>query len=175
MGGAPTQSPRLRRVATAPEISIRPAEEGDVELLLALITELATFEKLANEVVGTAEQLRRTMFEEGGAEAILVAAGGETIGYAIFYPTFSTFECRPGIWIEDLYVRPEHRGSGTGRRIIEHLAALALEREYVRLDWCALDWNPAMEFYDRLGATSLDDWTMRRLEVDDMRRLTAGT
>jgi GNAT superfamily N-acetyltransferase len=161
-------------VAAAPEITIRAAEEADVDLLLALITELATFEKLADQVVGTAAMLRRTMFEEGAAEAILVEAGGETVGYAIFYTTFSTFECRPGIWMEDLYVRPEHRGGGTGRRIVEHLCALALEREYVRLDWCALDWNPAMEFYDRLGAASLDDWTMRRLEVDDMRRLTAG-
>jgi GNAT superfamily N-acetyltransferase len=161
-------------VPDAPEITIRAAVEADVDLLLALITELATFEKLADEVVGTPEQLRRTMFEEGAAEAILVEAGGETVGYAIFYTTFSTFECRPGIWMEDLYVRPEHRGGGTGRRIVEHLAALALEREYVRLDWCALDWNPAMEFYDRLGAASLDDWTMRRLEVDGMRRLAGG-
>jgi GNAT superfamily N-acetyltransferase len=162
-------------VAAAPEITIRAAEAADAELLLTLITELATFEKLDAEVVGTADQLRRTMFEERAAEAILVEAGGETVGYAIFYTTFSTFECRPGIWMEDLYVRPEHRGGGTGRRIVEHLCALALEREYVRLDWCALDWNPAMEFYDRLGAASLDDWTMRRLEVADMRRLTAGT
>lgn len=162
-------------MAGAPEITIRAAEEADADLLLALITELATFEKLDHAVVGTAAKLRRTMFEERAAEAILVEAGGETIGYAIFYTTFSTFECRPGIWMEDLYVRPEHRGGGTGRRIIEHLAALALEREYVRLDWCALDWNPAMEFYDRLGAERLDGWTMRRLEVDDMRRLAAGT
>jgi GNAT superfamily N-acetyltransferase len=161
-------------VAAAPEITIRAAEETDVDLLLALIVELATFEKLDHEVVGTAAMLRRTMFEEGAAEAILVEAGGETIGYAIFYTTFSTFECRPGIWLEDLYVRPGHRGTGAGRLIVEHLCTLALEREYVRLDWCALDWNPAMDFYDRLGAASLDDWTMRRLEVDDMRRLAAG-
>ena len=159
----------------AAKIAIRPAREEDAELLLSLILELATFEKLADEVVGTAEQLRRTMFEEGAAEAILVEAGGETVGYAIFYTTFSTFECRPGIWLEDLYVRPEHRGGGVGRLVMEHLAALAVERDYVRLEWCALDWNPAMEFYDRLGAKRLDDWTMMRFESDDLRRVAAGT
>jgi GNAT superfamily N-acetyltransferase len=162
-------------VAAAPEITIRAAEEADAELLLALIKELASFEKLTAEVVGTVEQLRRTMFEERAAEALLVEVGGETIGYAIFYTTFSTFECRPGIWMEDLYVGPDHRGSGVGRRVMEHLAALALERDYVRLEWCALDWNPAMEFYDRLGAKRLDDWTMLRLEADDLRRVASGS
>jgi GNAT superfamily N-acetyltransferase len=162
-------------VPAAPEITIRAAEEADAELLLALIKELASFEKLTAEVVGTVEQLRRTMFEERAAEALLVEAGGETIGYAIFYTTFSTFECRPGIWMEDLYVGPDHRGSGVGRRVMEHLAALALERDYVRLEWCALDWNPAMEFYDRLGAKRLDDWTMLRLEADDLRRVASGS
>jgi GNAT superfamily N-acetyltransferase len=162
-------------VAAAPEITIRAAEEADAELLLALIKELASFEKLTAEVVGTVEQLRRTMFEERAAEALLVESGGETIGYAIFYTTFSTFECRPGIWMEDLYVGPDHRGSGVGRRVMEHLAALALERDYVRLEWCALDWNPAMEFYDRLGAKRLDDWTMLRLEADDLRRVASGS
>jgi GNAT superfamily N-acetyltransferase len=162
-------------VAAAPEITIRAAEEADAELLLALIKELASFEKLTAEVVGTVEQLRRTMFEERAAEALLVESGGETIGYAIFYTTFSTFECRPGIWMEDLYVGPDHRGSGVGRRVMERLAALALERDYVRLEWCALDWNPAMEFYDRLGAKRLDDWTMLRLEADDLRRVASGS
>jgi GNAT superfamily N-acetyltransferase len=161
-------------VAGAPEITVRAAEEADAELLHSLILELATFEKLADEVVGTSAMLRRALFEERACEAVVVEDAGEPIGYAILYTTFSSFECRPGIWMEDLYVRPGRRGGGVGRMLMEHLSALVLERDYVRLEWCALDWNPAMEFYDRLGAARLDGWTMLRLEVDDLRRLAAG-
>jgi GNAT superfamily N-acetyltransferase len=160
-------------VADAPEIVIRAAEEADADLLHGLILELATFEKLADEVVGTAAMLRRALFAERTCEAVIAEAAGELVGYAIFYTTFSSFECRPGIWMEDLYVRPDQRGGGVGRRLVEHLAALALERDYVRLEWCALDWNPAMEFYDRLGASRLDGWTMLRFEVEELRRITA--
>jgi GNAT superfamily N-acetyltransferase len=119
--------------------------------------------------------LRRTLFEQRAAEALLIEAGGEAIGYAIFFTTFSSFECRSGIWLEDVYVRPSHRRGGIGRAVMEHLAALALERGHVRLDWCALDRNePALRFYDELGATRLDDWKLLRLELDGMRRLAAA-
>jgi GNAT superfamily N-acetyltransferase len=157
------------------ENEIRPATEADVETIHALILELATYEKLADKVVGTPEILRQTLFERQDAEAFLIEAGGEAIGYAIIYVTFSSFECRSGIWLEDVYVRPGHRRGGIGRRVMEHLAALALERGHVRLDWCALDWNePALRFYDELGATRLDDWRMLRLDVEGLRRLGAG-
>jgi GNAT superfamily N-acetyltransferase len=156
----------------ADEIQIRPVAEADVETLFALILELAEYEKLSDAVSGDAQVLRRTLFEQGAAEALLVEAGGEAIGYAIFFTTFSSFECRSGIWLEDVYVRPDHRRGGVGRELMEHLAALALERGHVRLDWCALDWNePALRFYDELGATRLDDWKLLRLELDGMRRL----
>jgi GNAT superfamily N-acetyltransferase len=160
----------------AEEIRIRAAAEADAELLFELILELAGYEKLVDQVRGDAELLRRTIFEQRAAEALIIEApGGEAIGYAIFFTTFSTFECRSGIWLEDVYVRPEHRRGGIGRAIMEHLAALALERGHVRLDWCALEWNePALGFYAQLGATRLDDWRMLRLEVDGMRRLSAG-
>jgi GNAT superfamily N-acetyltransferase len=156
--------------------SIRAAAEADAELLFELILELARYEKLADQVRGNAEALRRTLFEQRAAEAlILEAGGGETAGYAIFFTTFSSFECRSGIWLEDVYVRPEHRRAGIGLAVMEHLAALALERGHVRLDWCALEWNePALDFYAGLGATRLDDWRMLRLEVDGMRQLTGG-
>jgi GNAT superfamily N-acetyltransferase len=155
------------------EIRIRPAAEADVETLFALILELAEYEKLREAVSGDAAVLRRTLFEQRAAEALLVEAGGEAIGYAIFFTTFSSFECRSGIWLEDVYVRPGHRRGGIGRELMEHLAALALERGHVRLDWCALDWNePALRFYDELGAIRLDDWKLLRLELDGMRRLT---
>jgi GNAT superfamily N-acetyltransferase len=156
--------------------TIRPATEADVQLVFDLICELAAYEKLRDEVVGTPEVLRASLFDRGDAEALIVESeAGEAVGYAIFYTTFSTFECRSGIWLEDVYVRPEHRRGGIGLRIMEHLAGLALERGHVRLEWCALNWNePALNFYAKLGAARLDDWVMLRLEVDEMRTLAAG-
>ena len=157
-------------------MTIRPATEADVQLVFDLICELATYEKLRDDVVGTPEILRAALFDRGDAEALIVESDGEAVGYAIFYTTFSTFECRSGIWLEDLYVRPERRQGGIGLRIMEHLAALALERGHVRLEWVALDWNePALNFYAKLGAARLDDWRMLRLEVDGMRSLASGT
>jgi GNAT superfamily N-acetyltransferase len=155
--------------------TIRAATEDDVQLVFDLICELATYEKLRDEVVGTAAILRASLFDRGDAEALIVEADGEAVGYAIFYTNFSTFECRSGIWLEDIYVRPEHRQGGIGLRIMEHLAGLALERGHVRLEWCALTWNePALNFYEKLGARRLDDWRMLRLEADGMRSLAAG-
>ena len=98
------------------DLDIRPATEADVELLFGLILELAEYEKLSDEVSGDAEVLRRSLFEQRAAEALIVEVGGEAVGYAIFFTTFSTFECRSGIWLEDVYVRPEHRRGGIGRR-----------------------------------------------------------
>lgn len=156
--------------------TIRPATEADVELVFDLICELATYEKLRHEVVGTPEILRASLFDRGDAEALIVESeDGEVVGYAIFYTSFSTFECRSGIWLEDVYVRPEHRRGGIGLRILEHLAALTLERGHVRLEWVALNWNePALNFYAKLGAARLDDWLIHRLEGDGIRSLAAG-
>jgi GNAT superfamily N-acetyltransferase len=166
-------------VSTAPaaaDLRIRPATEADAELIFSLILELATYEKLADDVVGDPEVLRRSLFEQKAAEALLLEVGEEAVGYAIFYTTFSTFECRSGIWLEDVYVRPEHRRGGIGRQVMEHLAQLTLERGHVRLEWCALEWNePALNFYAGLGATVLDDWRMLRLERDGIERLAAGS
>lgn len=163
--------------ASIGEVQIRPATEADAELLFGLILELAAYEKLTDKVSGDAEVLRRSLFEEKAAEALLLeTAAGEAVGYAIFFTTFSTFECRPGIWLEDVYVRPEHRRGGIGRAVMEHLARLARERNCVRLEWVALDWNePALEFYATLGARRLDDWKILRLERDGISRLAEGT
>jgi GNAT superfamily N-acetyltransferase len=153
-------------------VKIRAATEADSELLFGLILELASYEKLADAVTGDSEVLRRSLFEQRAAEALIVEDGDEAIGYAIFFTTFSTFECRSGIWLEDVYVRPDRRRTGIGRAVMEHLAALTLERGHVRLEWCALDWNePALRFYEKLGATKLDEWKMFRLEREEMRRL----
>ena len=156
-------------------IQIRPASEADAELIFGLILELAEYEKLADAVNGDAEVLRRSLFEQRAAEALIVEAGGEAIGYAIFYTTFSTFECRSGIWLEDVYVRPAHRRGGIGRQVMEHLAALALERGHVRLEWCALEWNqPALNFYAGLGAELLDEWRMLRLDRAAMEKVSGS-
>jgi GNAT superfamily N-acetyltransferase len=158
------------------DLEIRPATEADVELLFELILELAAYEKLADKVGGDAEVLRRSLFEEKAAEALLLeSADGEAVGYAIFFTTFSTFECRSGIWLEDVYVRPEHRRGGIGRAVIEHLAHIAEQRGHVRLEWVALDWNePALNFYEGLGARRLDDWIIHRLERDGIQALAQG-
>jgi len=159
--------------ASANDVRIRRATEADVQVLFDLILELASYEKLGDKVAGDAEVLRRSLFEQKAAEALLVeTADGEAVGYAIFFTTFSTFECRSGIWLEDVYVRPEHRRGGIGRVVMEHLAAIAQERGHVRLEWVALDWNePALNFYEKLGARRLDDWLIHRLERDGIRRL----
>ena len=156
------------------EVRIRPTTEADMELLFGLILELAEYEKLAHAVAGDPETLRRTLFEQRAAEALIVELDGEAIGYAIFFTTFSSFECRSGVWIKDIYVRPEKRRGGIGRAVMEHIAALALDRGHVRLEWTALDWNePALRFYEKLGATQLGDWVTQHLDVDGMRRLSS--
>lgn len=159
-------------MAAVEETNIRPVGEADVGTLFDLIVELAEYEKLADKVNGDVEVLRQTLFEQRAAEGLLLERAGEAIGYAIFFTTFSSFECKPGIWLEDVYVRPEHRRGGIGRQVMEHLARLAVERGYVRLEWCALDWNePALNFYDKLGATRLHDWTMLRVDGERLRAL----
>lgn len=161
---------------SANDVQIRPATEADAPVLFDLILELASYEKLSDKVSGDAEVLRRSLFEEKAAEALLLETpDGEAIGYAIFFTTFSTFECRSGIWLEDVYVRPEHRRGGIGREVMEHLARLADQRGHVRLEWVALDWNePAINFYKQLGARTLDDWRVFRLERDGIKRLAAS-
>jgi GNAT superfamily N-acetyltransferase len=162
--------------ASVGDLRIRPATEADVGLLFDLILELAAYEKLADGVAGDAETLRRSLFEQGAAEALLLeTAEGEALGYAIFFTNFSTFECRPGIWLEDVYVRPEHRRGGIGLAVMEHLATIAVERGCVRLEWCALEWNElALGFYEKIGARRLDDWRMLRLEHEGLERLARG-
>jgi GNAT superfamily N-acetyltransferase len=159
--------------ASVNDVQIRPATEADVQLIFDLIMELAEYEKLADKVAGDPEVLRRSLFEEKAAEALLLeTTDGEAVGYAIFFTTFSTFECRSGIWLEDVYVRPEHRRGGIGRAVMEHLAQLAQQRGHVRLEWVALDWNePALNFYEKLGARRLNDWVIHRLERDGIKRL----
>jgi len=154
-------------------LAIRPAERQDVGLLLELIGELAEYERLADEAVGTEELLSEHLFgERPVAEAVIAELGGEPVGFAILFTTFSTFLARPGIWVEDLFVRPEHRGGGVGAALLAHVARLATERGCGRLEWAALDWNePAHRFYRSLGARHMKEWQTYRLEGDPLADL----
>lgn len=145
---------------------IRPATRDDVPLLLELIGELADYERLRDEVVLDAALLEQHLFgERPAAEAVLAEAGGETAGYALFFPTFSTFLGRPGIWLEDLFVRPALRGAGIGGALLAHVAGLAVARGCGRMEWSALDWNePALAFYRGLGAKRMPEWQLHRLD-----------
>lgn len=152
---------------------IRPAVEADVPLILRFIRELADYERLLHEVVATEDRLRATLFgARPAAEVVIAEADGQPVGFALFFPNYSTFLAQPGVWLEDLYVRPEARGRGAGRALLAHLARLARERGCGRLEWWVLDWNePARRFYRSLGARTMDDWTVHRLAGPDLDRL----
>lgn len=146
--------------------TLRPATAGDVPLILQLIRELAEYERLADQVTATEQDLREALAGPRTiVEVVLAEVDGEAVGYALFFHNFSTFLCRRGIFLEDLFVRPAFRGRGIGRLLLKHLAQLAVERGAQRLEWAVLDWNtPAIEFYQRMGAAPLHDWTVFRLD-----------
>jgi GNAT superfamily N-acetyltransferase len=153
-------------------LRIRAARRDDATSLWGLIGELADYEGLAGSVRGDAQLLATALFDREAAEALIAEAGGEAVGYAVFFPTFSTFECRPGLWIEDLFVKRARRGRGIGRAFLAHIAALAVDRNCARLEWSALDWNePALRFYEALGAAPLEQWRALRLEGDALQAL----
>jgi GNAT superfamily N-acetyltransferase len=154
--------------------SIEPATVEDVPLLLRMIKALAEYERLANEVVATEDGLRDALFgERPYAEAVIAFGDGEPVGYALFFHNFSTFRGAPGLYLEDLFVYPEHRGRGYGKRLLEHLAGIAAARGCQRFEWCVLDWNEsAIEFYRRAGAVILDDWRICRMSGEALRALT---
>ena len=156
-----------------PELEIRGATEDDVPLLLSLIKELAEYERLSHEVVATEEMLRGSLFgERRVAEALLGYLGDDPAGFALFFHNFSTFLGRPGIYLEDLYVRPEFRGAGVGRALLVHLAGLARERDCGRLEWSVLDWNePAIGFYKGIGASPVSGWTVYRVTGEALEEL----
>lgn len=146
---------------------IRPAVREDAPLLLELIGGLADYEHLRDQLVLDSALLERHLFgERPAAEATIAEVGGAAVGYALFFPTFSTFLGQPGIWLEDLFVLPAHRRVGIGRALLLHVARLALARDCGRLEWSALDWNePALAFYRGLGASRLDEWRLHRLDA----------
>jgi GNAT superfamily N-acetyltransferase len=158
-------------------IRIERAQERDVPLILELIRGLAEYERMADQVVATEAGLREALFgPQPSAEVIVAYAGDRPAGFALFFHNFSTFLARRGLYLEDLFVRPEFRRLGIGRRLLAELARIAVERRCGRFEWSVLDWNaPAIEFYKSLGARPLDDWTVFRMTGDALTQLAGAT
>jgi GNAT superfamily N-acetyltransferase len=158
------------------DFTLRAAQPADANELLRLIRALAVYEKLEDMAVGTPELLRAALFSpRPAAEAIIAQRHGRPVGFALFFTTFSTFLCKPGLYLEDLFVEPEHRGAGIGKALLRHLAGLAVERECGRLEWRVLDWNaPSIRFYESLGASLLPEWELVRMTEPEFRRLAGN-
>ena len=155
------------------DFQIRPARMEDVRIILELIRDLATYERAPNEVVATEQQLVNVLFgERRVAEALLAFDGESPVGFAVYFYNFSTWLGRPGLYLEDLFVKPEKRGKGHGRALLVELAKIARDRGCGRMEWAVLDWNEsAIKFYRALGAKPMDEWTVFRLARDGIARL----
>jgi GNAT superfamily N-acetyltransferase len=157
------------------DLRIVEATETDVPVILELIRGLAEYEKLAHQVTATEEKLRRTLFgSQRGAEVLLAYEGSECVGFALFFSNYSTFLAKPGIFLEDLYVKPEWRGKGIGKALLCRVAVIAKARDCGRFEWEVLDWNePSIGFYKSLGAVPMDDWTKYRVTGEALEKLAA--
>lgn len=160
---------------TPPVLSIRSATHADVPLIRQLIAELADYERLAHAAVATEEGLRSQLFgPQPAAEVLIAEADGQPAGFALFFHNFSTFAGKRGLYLEDLFVRPQFRGTGLGKHLMATLARIAVQRDCGRFEWSVLDWNtPAIGFYRRLGAVGMDGWTVQRLEGEALHALAA--
>ena len=150
----------------------RYAEEKDCGLILEFIMALADYEKMSEQVVATEEILKEQLFEKKQAEVIFALENGVEVGFALFFHNFSTFLGKSGLYLEDLFVRPEYRGKGHGKALLKKLAGIAVERGYGRFEWWCLDWNkPSIDFYKSLGAVPMDEWTVYRVTGDGLTKL----
>ncbi len=155
------------------KMEFRYAAEKDIPLILQFIRELAEYEKMLDEVIATEALLKEWIFEKKKAEVIFVLEDCREVGFALFFHNFSTFLGRAGIYLEDLYVKPDYRGKGYGKGILKELARIAVERGCGRLEWWCLDWNkPSIDFYLSLGAEPMKDWTVYRITGDTLRKLS---
>jgi len=154
-------------------LELRAARPDDAERIVVLIRELAAYERLAGQVEATPERIAGSLFGPSpAAEAVMAEWDGQVAGFALFFRNFSTFVGRPGLYLEDLYVREAYRGRGIGKALLLHLAGLARERNYGRMEWSVLDWNEsAIRFYRALGAVPMSDWTVFRLDEEALGRL----
>lgn len=160
----------MRLATSIPDFTIRSTSAEDCELILGFIQELADYEKLSHEVVATPETLRETLFgDKAYAEVTIGEYQGEPVGYSLFFHNFSTFTGRPGIYLEDIYVKPAMRAKGFGKLMLAYIAKLAVERNCTRAEWSVLDWNePSIQFYRSIGAAPMDGWTVQRLDGPEL-------
>ena len=157
------------------QITIQYAQECDIPQILQFIRELASYENMLDDVVATEDLLREWIFEKKKAEVIFAVENNESVGFALFFHNFSTFLGRAGIYLEDLFVKPEHRGKGIGKALLQKLAQITVERGCGRLEWSCLDWNkPSIDFYLSLDAIPMDQWTVYRLTGETLRRMAEG-
>ena len=157
------------------KLDIRFAEETDTPLILSLIKELADYEKLLNEVVATEKILHKSLFQDHRAEVIIGEINGVPVSFALFFSNFSTFLGKPGLYLEDLYVKEAYRGRGIGKKLLAFLADIVVKREYGRLEWWCLDENKSsIEFYKKMGAQSMDEWTVFRVTGEQLQQLAAS-
>lgn len=155
-------------------VRFRFAEKKDTPLILSFIKELAEYEKMLDEVVATEEQLEEWIFEKNKAEVIFALEENKEVGFALFFHNFSTFLGRAGIYLEDLYVKPEYRGKGYGKALLQKLAGIAVGRGCGRLEWWCLDWNKSsIDFYRSLGAEPMDEWTVYRITGETLKDLAS--
>lgn len=154
-------------------LTIRPARRGDAATVLRFVRELAEYEREPDAVAATEEMMDAALFgEKPKAEALIAEIDGVAVGFALFFHTFSTWTGRQGIWLEDLYVTPEARGSGAGKALVSHIAGICLDRDCPRFEWWVLDWNePAIGFYRSIGAQAMDEWTTQRVTGDALVKL----
>lgn len=160
-------------MSPATDTLIRSATPADVPDILGLIRELAEYERLLDQVVADEASLHRALFGEPKyVEALVAIVAGETVGFALFFHNFSTFLGKPGMYLEDLYVRPAFRGQGLGKALLTQVAGIAVARDCGRMEWSVLDWNePSIQFYESLGAKPLSDWTVYRLTGEALRKM----
>ncbi len=164
-------------MSTTPDVTLREATVDDVPVILRCIRGLAEYERLAHECIASEGLLRESLFGEApAARVVLAMVGGEPAGFALWFRNYSTFLARPGIYLEDLFVFPAFRGRGIGRRLLQHLAQVAVSRGYGRLEWAVLDWNvDAIGFYKSLGAAPMGDWTTYRVTGAALAELGGGS
>ena len=153
---------------------IRPAKREEIGKILDFIKYIAEYEKMLDQVVATEELLDEWIFQKGLVNVLFAEENGEVVGFALFFSNFSTFVGRAGLYLEDLFVKPEHRGKGYGKALLKKLAQIAVERKCRRMEWCCLDWNtPSINFYKSVGAIPMDEWTTYRLAGESLDKFAA--
>lgn len=163
---------REQKIVKENGLVLRPAQEKDCQLILDLIKELAVYENMLDQVIGTAETLKKSLFEQKAARAIIAEYEDKAVGYALYFYNFSTFLGKAGIYLEDIYVKPEYRGKGFGKTLLSEIATIAKENECDRVEWSCLNWNkPSITFYESIGAVHMEEWRTYRMTTQAIEKL----